>query len=394
VPQGTPIRLVQENGKLIELEAQTMVMTTSRKVGGSPIPFTGSKRIGLDLNVNSAMINVQGVVTDDTVGGSNTPAVAKINFGKTQNTGLEWNTSTNRGHIKAHSAGFQPSYLKLEDGAGAEKVIYFNLTGGSTAYVTGQDRVQVNTADTSLNTTLPAALRDCINARFGSSFTASVETATQHDGTVASCQLKIVQDTAGRSGNNSTPLWVGSQRMTRPHIESFGGGATGTKKSAGDKVMDLYGILNNSVTQAGRTALALGLVVGGIAGGVASSVPTGGVGAVAGAGVALTGVGMLLDKEADEELDYIVGIQIPYNSLVTSEDGVQYSARNFFMPTGYEKGLDKTSVNNLLPASVDFDMKDKFTGIQGAVQKMDITYNAGEMVYEFNMIFAPIDGLI
>jgi hypothetical protein len=25
---------------------------------------------------------------------------------------------------------------------------------------------------------------------------------------------------------------------------------------------------------------------------------------------------------------------------------------------------------------------------------MDITYNAGEAVYEFNMIFAPIDGLL
>jgi len=394
VPQGTPIRLVQENGNLIELEAQTMVMTTSRKVGGSPVPFTGSKRMGFDLNVNSAMINVQGVITDDTVGGSNTAAVAKINFGKTQNTGLEWNTSTNRGHIIHHTDGAQASCLKLKDGLGVQKVIYFNLTENDTEHVSGQDKVQVNASDASLHTTLPAALVTCINTRFGSSFTASAEPAIQYDGDEATTQLKIVQDRASHDGNNPTPTWIGSQRMTRPHMESFGGGATGTKKSAGDKVMDLYGILNNSVTQAGRTVMALGVIAGGIAGGVATAAPTAGVGAVAGAGVAMTGVGMLLDKEAEEELDYIVGIQIPYNSLVTSTDGVQYAARNFFMPTGYEKGLDKTSVNNLLPASVDFDMKDKFTGIQGAVQKMDITYNAGEMVYEFNMIFAPIDGLI
>ena len=62
---GTPIRLVQENGDLIELDAQSMVMTTSRKVGGSALPLTGSRRIGLDMNVNSAMINVQGIIADD-----------------------------------------------------------------------------------------------------------------------------------------------------------------------------------------------------------------------------------------------------------------------------------------------------------------------------------------
>ena len=390
MPQGTPIRLVQENGNLIELEAQTMVMTTSRKVGGSPVPFTGSKRMGFDLNVNSAMINVQGVITDDTVGGANTAAVAKINFGKTQNTGLQWNTATNRAEIEFHTGAYY-SYLNLTDAADTTRTIYI-ISGGSTAYVAGQDKVQILSSDANLHTTLPVAIRDCINARFSSYFTATVESATQYDGTTAATQLKIVQDTAGRSGNDSTPAWIGSQRMTRPHMESFGGGATGTKKSAGDKVMDLYGILNNSITQAGRTVMALGTIAGGV--GIAAATSWTGVGAFAGAGIALGGVGMLLDKEEDEELDYIVGIQIPYNSLVTSEDGVQYSARNFFMPTGYEKGLDKTSVNNLLPASVDFDMKDKFTGIQGAVQKMDITYNAGEMVYEFNMIFAPIDGLI
>ena len=78
MPAGTLIRLVQENGNLIELEAQNMVMTTSRKVGGSALPFMGSRRVGFDLNVNSAMINISGIISDDTVGTTASKAAATV----------------------------------------------------------------------------------------------------------------------------------------------------------------------------------------------------------------------------------------------------------------------------------------------------------------------------
>jgi hypothetical protein len=37
--KGIPIRLVQENGNLIELDATSMVLSTTRKVGGSALPW-------------------------------------------------------------------------------------------------------------------------------------------------------------------------------------------------------------------------------------------------------------------------------------------------------------------------------------------------------------------
>ena len=43
MPVGTPIRLVQESKDVIELDATNMVLTTSRKVGGSALPFSGSR---------------------------------------------------------------------------------------------------------------------------------------------------------------------------------------------------------------------------------------------------------------------------------------------------------------------------------------------------------------
>ncbi len=64
------------------------------------------------------------------------------------------------------------------------------------------------------------------------------------------------------------------------------------------------------------------------------------------------------------------------------------------MPTGLYYGKEKTSEGNDHPASIEMDLKDERRGIQGAVQKMDITYDAGESVYSFNMIFAPIDNMI
>jgi hypothetical protein len=98
---------------------------------------------------------------------------------------------------------------------------------------------------------------------------------------------------------------------------------------------------------------------------------------------------------------YILGIQIPYNSMIQAGDGELYTARNFFMPTGgvatggTGSDFDKTSDSNTTPASADmsFETGEK-AGIQGSVQKMDITYDAGETVYQFNMIFAPVDNLL
>jgi len=164
-----------------------------------------------------------------------------------------------------------------------------------------------------------------------------------------------------RKVGTSTDSSSGSY-FKHPVINLFSGGTIATLKSAGDKVQDLYGIINNS-TRRSRIGSALTLMDTG-------------------------------QQSRSDIRDYIVGIQIPYNSTLKAEGGEKYVARNFFMPTGFYYGKEKTSENNDHPASVEFDMEKELTGIQGAVQKFDITYDAGESVYNFNMIFAPIDNMI
>ena len=62
---GTPIRLVQENGNLIELEATTFALTTEREVTPRSFPAVGGARIAIDLNKSRSLIVMQGVITDD-----------------------------------------------------------------------------------------------------------------------------------------------------------------------------------------------------------------------------------------------------------------------------------------------------------------------------------------
>lgn len=362
---GIPIRLIQENGNTIELDATTMVLSTSRKVGGSPIPFTGSKRIGMDLNVNSAMINIQGIIADDREGTKSTAHSATINFGITTRD-TQFDTADNLATLYNNSFKIR---LQTFDTAisSNEKIINFtstNTTNG-TAYSSnggaGSTPTILINANDGTSVQVATAVKNYINAEHGSDFTATLVSGIDFKDEASNCIVNIVMDNVGKNSGMSrtTPRTKGGVAIDRPVITKFGGGSDGGKKSAGDKTMDLYGIINNSKRRG-----------------------------------PVSDFFNRKNGRQSEVKDYIVGIQIPYNSTLKATGGDQYVARNFFMPTGNYDGLDKTSEGNNLPASVDFSMKEETTGIQGSIQKFDITYDAGESVYNFNMIFAPIDNLI
>jgi hypothetical protein len=429
MPAGLPIRLVQENGKLIELDATTMTLTTERKVGGAPIPFTGSLRMGADFNVNTALINIQGVIVDDREGSSSAKANATVNFGRKSGSsvGVPWASHANIRALLDSLATYRKLRLGATDGSVNDisftesgslisgEVAAYSSNGGAGSTPTilvflssdlqSASDTTVDNAQNLLAKKIASAIVSYISAQLSSKFTASLVNTSNQEGNRDAYGVKITQAVFGRTGNNFTPGFIASgstnvynsAAFNSPEITHFSGGTTGGKKSAGDKVMDLYGILNNSVTDAGRKLAGGVALIGGIAGAVASigSGPGAVAGVSAGGSVALAGLNVLVNPLDNDEKDYIIGIQIPYNSTITASDGELYTARNFFMPTGFGKhGLDKTSVNNTKPASVDFDTGNAFTGIQGAVQKMDISYDAGETVYNFNMLFAPVDVLI
>lgn len=390
--KGIPIRLVQENGNLIELDATNMVLSTTRKVGGSAIPWTGSRRIGMDWNINKAMINIQGVITDDRQGTTATTNSATIDFGRYVETVTTGGGVSSRGGGRAYqfnrqwatSANLQNLLgveLRLQSFTAANiaamDTISFTNTAsaGGTAYSSNggagsTPTVLVNTSDGTPEQ-IATAVAAYINAQLSSKYTATVisnggkKASAAGALTDASTMVTIEMTTAGSDTamKIETPTFVRGDGayFIDPTMTRFFGGKNSIKKSAGDKAQDLYGVINNS------TRRSHGITARGI------FRPSG---------------------RLDEIKDYIVGIQIPYNSTIKAEGGEEYVARNFFMPTGFYYGKEKTSEGNDHPASVSMDLQDERMGIQGAVQKLDITYDAGESVYSFNMIFAPIDNMI
>tara|TARA_R100001509_G_scaffold139023_2_gene93396 strand:+ start:8099 stop:9355 length:1257 start_codon:yes stop_codon:yes gene_type:complete len=418
MPVGTPIRLVQESKDVIELNATNMVLTTSRKVGGSALPFSGSRRVGFDLNVNSAMVNIQGVIVDDQVAKGSAAANGLVTFGKKASGFTKWATPTN---LREIFEGTTNPRMVIRDFNGNKRNITFTKTtnAGGTAYSSNggsgsSATVLINPEDaTALQ--VASAVNSFINAQLSTYFSSSlattinVEAGVNGADTVNNAGVRVVHLVKGVAPNGNTIDFVDTGRLNQPHVVTFAGGANETKKSAGDKVQDLYGIVNNSKTQAGRAVQAGAAAALGIAGLiVAAPIAIGAVGSAAvgaaGSGVALgttaglggvaTGIGAGIFGR--NKKDYIIGLQIPFNSMLHAEDGTQYTARNFFMPTGLGFGdVSLKGSDGALAAGTEFsEASDSRTGIQGAIQKLDINYDAGETVYNFNIIFAPIDNIL
>jgi len=402
---GVPIRLVHDNGQLTEINATSMTMTTQRKTGGMPTPFTGGIRVGLDLNMNKSMILINAVLTDDrNLVGSSIASKSRIDFsfillgGQIQSY-LDGGGATNSNIAKLFSNTyfdssdeFSFSTIRLTSHDGTSFNIKLKkLSSGTFTNTTNTDyTIGINPTGSLTAAGFATAFADLIN---NTSNLAAKFTASKSDSAVTgqtNTVVTITQDVTGEDGNNLTPTFSQKPNGYRPPShEKFAGGLTVSKRSAGDKAMDLYGIMNNSKKESFEKFLIGGAMV--VGGGAAALT---GVGAPVGVGVAAAGAGIMFDSKAGigDGSGYIKGIQIPYNSTIQA-DGDTFVARNFIMPTGFGKSFkDKRSDNNSKPAGATFT--GNTTGIRGTVNKLDITYNAGENVYDIVMNFVPVDFLL
>jgi len=401
---GTPIRLFFDTGNTIlgfggetvlppmELMATSIALSVERKVGGMSMPFTGGMRFSMDLNMVNSAIIIEGIFTDDTL---DTRKVAPIKARASLDFAVDDASGQTMGQLD--SATPVSNYeelvgrnLELTDKGGTVSTISFakanpiGVTGASANACTINlgSPVSITAAQmaTHINTAVNSSMSGC-------AITATASTSEQCP-IAGSSLIKLVTSVAGShtQGVNFTGTgWT-------PYHRTFDGGydgSAGNPKSAGDKVQDLYGILHN--TQRNELAIVGAVVAGGVA--VAATVATGGLAApIIGAGVlgGAAGTGIFNVKN-----DYPIGIQIPYNSMITAPDGKMYEARNFIQQTGWGKSVrDKLSDTNDEPASNNFEEGDDRTGIKGTIQKFDVGYSAGENVYTFQMAFAPIDKIL
>jgi hypothetical protein len=413
---GVPIRLVRNDGQLIQIMATDVALDVERKTGGIPMPFTGSTRLGFDFNLNNASIVINGVITDDDIvhiGSSNKKAKAKIDFSVTHTSvttisgNVGWVNNDDAATIAPSNTFADMTHgITLQAQDGSSYTIWFRRIAGSVAnqsgYDAGSSRHWIGVYNSSASASGTAAeiadnLKDLIlaDSTLQTKFTASLATSAYTD--EANTTVVITQITAGSNGNTSTPSMtsdVWPSGVTKPYHVRFYGGYSVTSKSAGDKVMDLWGTLNNSNNGGGGAAI-MGAVAGA---GVAAAIVASG-GTLAPAGVALFSAGGAVGMELIKDQlygDYIIGIQIPYNSTVKA-DGAKYKAQNFWMPTGLTYMKDDKGSEESQDASTEFDSmgwnSDK-TGIKGTIQKATFTKMGGEPIYSFTIVFAPMDWII
>ena len=387
-----PIRLVHQNGNITELMATDVALDVERKTGGSAVPLTGSTRVGFDMNLNSATIIVNGIITDDThvaTESSVSAASAIVDFSLSHESattscglGEPWNTGNAEqtgGLLGATTTTVENAITAITLVASGGLDMYniwfvnhntaldniYGIDSGSPDS-TKKYYIGVYRTDTQVYATAAQAADnfcDLINTdgTLSTKFFAELQTSSITG--EANTQVKITQLTAGDLGNTNSPVYnqgIFLSRRAVPYLRVFTGGQgsnadnTATKAlSAGDKVMNLYGVLNNSNNQR-----------------------------------------LFSQNKSRRFGDYIIAIQIPYNSKYWAggATGLEYSARNFFMPTGSSTSTQEKLTENSLPASDPFDIDNRWnTGIKGSVQKATFTQLGGEPIYSFTIIFAPID---
>ena len=370
MPTGTPIRLVREDGGLISLNATQVAMSTEREFGPKSMPFAGSERLALDLNINKAMIRIDGFFSDDTQATGAAAAEAKINF----NVNAAKQNFVSSSNLGAFSSLTDSPTLVLKSTDGTvSSIIFTEDNTATTGYNSSTNVLKVNVTSTTA-LLLANAVSSAINDQHSSLYTASLYNALDKDGNVqtnSGVLIKQVQN--GKAGNNkSTPTFSTGYFFFPPQVEKFSGGRDAEQKSAGDKAQDLYSIVNNS-SRTFRTVLY-------------EAMPD---------FLFLFGKDALKDRSfvvGGSASDYIVGLQIPYNSKIAVGNN-EYIAKNFFMPTGVYNKKQKDSTNAKL-AGVEFDMSNDFTGIQGGISSLDIIYDAGEAIYNFELRFLPADVML
>ena len=397
---GTPIRLILDDDQktAIELTAVSMAMSVDRGVGGAPIPFTGGKRFGVDLNLVSSTIIIDGIFTDDDDNPRSSSAVAASAL-------VEFNISSqhfadptptnidDHGDIK----DIIGKTLTMQNTTGTEYVVTFTeassgtvgtgATSGSTTATVLVKNTSTGAIDTSAQ--LSSGLVQAIGTFSGTPFSASA-VESFYGSTYGNSKVTITQNTTGAMSSKNNFRFNPTTYYT-PYSEPFMGGvnAGGVEaKSAGDKVQDLYGILHNTTRGGVAKFAAFGAVAAAAVTGPAGLILAGLAG-----GVAAGGVAAIQDKFKLND-DYPIALQIPYNSTIKAANGDKYTVRNFLIRTGIRSKSQKTSEGNDQSAGVTFSTTNNTTGIQGTVSKFDIGYDAGDSVYTFQMIFTPIDFII
>tara|TARA_B100000287_G_scaffold280460_1_gene264329 strand:- start:615 stop:1796 length:1182 start_codon:yes stop_codon:yes gene_type:complete len=388
---------VERGGNVTNLDCINYFITVKKNINIFKVPIAGM-RYALDPNRVDAEIRLVCILRDDDCSSADlddSKAVGSIDFSSTS-AGGEYLIGV-AGQEIADIAEFHGTQVLLQSTdiqtitATFDTTTSSNATSGNTVTV-GLQGLSNPVHGSDVATRLKLALE--ANSNFSARYTVSASNGRKAAilaSNKRATKLTFTQKVAGVAGNNFTPSFVSPMNnsgstnnaaIAHPAIITFTGGATNKCKSAGDKAQDiLASVVNSNFT---------GITGEGVTGSKFESWSFGNESTIGDLGLAVP----LHDFNHE---DYIVGLQIPYNSLrhatlgVTGDPIQGYEPRNFLMVTGHVDSGGQGSEANDESASVKFDPIDKYTGISGTLQDCELKYDAGATVYEVTLTFMPLD---
>ena len=394
---GIPIRLVRRDGETIDLEATDFDGSIKRAIVATPLPILG-ERLATDLNLVNAVFRMNVILRDDDCKDSDFQlnyASGFIDFSD-NGDGRYMDGDVDDGSDLVTRANLDGATFKVignnNTTAGWTLTIKLVATGSNswnasdrTLTVSMDDDTSSNIAAADKGAYLAQKIKEAVAAEsdITTFFTPTVATG-RRDVSGEQSLLKFTQaNKRGPMGDrmDATPSAGDNGDTVMPRIETMSGGKAKGCYSAGDKLQNLIAtVINNSI-------------LGGF-GGIGSD-----------------------DWEFDEEFfaqedasgwksDYIVGLQIPYNSFnnITDVYGPtnetrphQYSVRNFIYGTGFRNLAKDADANTKDASATPFEIAGKGafkTGIRGTLVDMDFKYVAGETVYSATLTFMPLDLIV
>jgi len=410
------IQLIKRDSTIIELEATNIGISIQRNVLVHQIPLLAT-RAALDLNQPSVAIVIDGIITDDEQAtGSSSAEMSmdlSLSFGSAGATswfnsyGVNWTTIKPKLHgatIKFQTKG------QIDADLGESVEIILN-NGALSSVVATQSIVYVDYSSTTNTSTLSTAIVNALNAanikvdtatvalttevavstKAGQAAAVSYQNQTGSTGTYSNEHITVSNVATGSGGNTSTVVQMtkdGNKTSwdSQFFVSNMSGGVTGVKMTKGDKLQDLI----NSITNPS-------------AGGalISPQVLTGSLIDLPDSIASFDSSQFLRIDQAKSVKKYIIGVRIPYETLIASTSGNK-ELRQFLIPAG--PGTDHSAESN----TEQYDPVDiinnkpvrpnpflrQGVAIPVVVQSFDPGYEAGASVWEYQLQLAPVEQLV
>ena len=405
------IQVIRRDSSVIELDASDISFDYERATISHAMPIIAT-RIGLDLNQTEIGIAVEGILRDDTTatGGAGASMTWDLSMNGSENMFSGWSQlDTSWANVRTNSLGAQITFqstgqinaglgeditAKLYDGSPPSNVNATNsIIYVRTDQATSSDDlankivIALNAATVKVggsNATIPSIFTITQSAGQYQSISEADQSGSGFDGE----KITIKNIVKGSTGNHTVIVsknTAGQTWDTQFSVTNMTGGVLDKKMSMGDKVQDLLNMANMS---AGGALASPSLAVGSVL-----SIPDS-VSSVDASSLIRVGDMKTVKK-------YIVGLRVPYESLVTDTTGSQI-LRQFLVPAGI--GTDYAAESNTYDYDPTITVNNEVTrpnpyleqgvAIPVVLRTFNPSYSAGDGFWEYKMTFAAVEQLV